>query len=191
MTTDYTYINEDLRFSVSPDMYPDSPREWDNLGIITCPKQGKYSLADKGHAFDLDAWNMWDDVEADIRDNKGGVLILPLSIYDHGGVSIYVGKSVDRWDGSRVGFIYVTQEALDREGITLDKAEEILRAEVKTYNQYLMGDVYNILIEARVKACTCGECWSWETIDSCGGFYGHEEAHAEAKSRAEYELMNA
>lgn len=190
MKTDYTYINEDLRFSVSQDMYPDSPRDWDNLGIITCPKQGKYSLADKGEEFSLDDFNTWDEVEADIR-SKGGVLILPLSIYDHGGVSIYVGKQHDRWDGSRVGFIYVTQEALDREGITLDKAEEILRGEVDTYNQYLMGEVYSVLIESRVKACSCGECWSWETIDSCGGFYGYEYAHAEAKSRAEYELASA
>lgn len=179
--------HEGYRITVSTESDPLNPREWDNLGIITCPKQGKYSLADKGHEFNLDDWNMWDDVEEDIRTNKGGVLILPLSIYDHGGISIYVGKNVDRWDGSRVGFIYVTQEELDANGITdLAHAEALLRGEVKSFDKYLRGDIYSYLVEENRKACSCGECEEWVEVDRCGGWEEEADAIMEAKQVAEY-----
>ena len=182
--------HDGYRITVSTESDPLNPREWDNLGTITCPKQGKYSLADKGHAFDMDDFNTWDEVEADIR-ARGGVLILPLSIYDHGGISIYIGKNVDRWDGSRVGFIYATEEDIYKEGLTLDQAEALLRGEIKSFDKYLRGDIYTYTVEENRKACSCGECEEWVVVDSCGGWEEEADAITEAKQVAEYYAKKA
>lgn len=177
--------HEGYRITVSPESDPLNPREWDNLGIITAPRQGKYSLADKGHAFSMDDFNTWDEVEADIR-VRGGVLIFPLSLYDHGGISIYIGKNVDRWDGSRVGFIYATAEDIYKEGLTIEQAEAILRGEINSYDKYLRGDIYTYQVEENRKSCTCGECSEWVVVDSCGGWELEEDAITEAKQVAEF-----
>lgn len=181
------YINEDLRVTVDYDSDPLSPREWDNFGIITCPRQGKYSLADKDHAFDLNDFNTWQEVEADIRDNKDGVLIFPLGIYDHSGLSLYIGSKHDRWDGGQVGFIYCTKEDMKNEGIDEAKAEEILRAEIDTYDAYLKGEVYSYRIEIREK-CSCGECEAWVGLNSCSGYFSIEDAFEAGKEEAEVYL---
>ena len=62
----------------------------------------------------------------------------------------------------------------------IKKAEEALRAEVETYNQYLTGDVYGFRqfkINKNPKKCpTCEHIVEEKEteIDSCWGFYGSD-----------------
>ena len=181
MKEEYFY-NDDrtVRGLVSIDPYSMDPREWDNFGRMIC-RNRKYSLGDE-HDLNLEDCNSWDDVKEVIK-SAGGVLILPLGLYDHGGISMYIGGKTDEWDSGQVGFIYVTKDDLDREGLTIESAEEILRNEVKIYDAYLTGNVYRWDAYQQVKACSCGECTEWEAIESNSEYLTTEEAN---KDMTEY-----
>jgi hypothetical protein len=96
---------------------------------------------------------------------------------------MYIGEQHDKWDGGQVGFIYVTKEQLRKEysvkRITKDiltKAEQVLRAEVKTYDDFLTGQVFGYMIDSKDE----------ENIESCWGFYGEDYCLEEAKSIVDY-----
>jgi len=171
---DYTYSKDgDFRGWVDIDHFADDPREWDNLGTMVC-FHNKYRLGDSTD-FKANDYESWNELHDAIKAN-GGVLILPLGIYDHGGITMYVGTKVDSWDSGQVGFIYCTEKDLEREGLSKERAEEILRGEVKTYDAYLTGNVYVWGVEQRVSACSCGECKEWEAVETNGGYTDHKEA---------------
>lgn len=160
-----------------------SPRGWYNLGKMVCFHK-RYDLGDN-HDHKSNEFNGWDDFEQHLIKEHGAVIILPLFLYDHSGLSMKVGsfrgllpQGHAEFDSGQVGFVYATKEAINKEYIvkritkeTLEKAEKALRAEVETYDQYLTGDVYDYVI---VKKKKCGECSheDEEVLDSCGGFYG-------------------
>jgi len=174
--SDNNYVYSDcgtFRGEVSVDIYSMDPREWDNFGRMVC-FHNRYALGDK-HDFNKNDYDSWDEVREAIK-GEGGVLILPLGIYDHSGISMYIGNTHDRWDGGQVGFIYVTQEDMDREGVTIEKAEAILRNEVKVYDAYLTGNVYRWDLWQKVASCSCKECEHWEAVESNGEYIDHREA---------------
>ena len=51
-----------------------------------------------------------------------------------------------------------------------------MEQEVKTYDQYLTGDVWGYIIEDD----------SGEVLDSCWGFFGHDYCEEEAKAQLKY-----
>ena len=157
--------------------YPDSPREWDNLGTMVCFHR-RYNLGDK-HGFNKDDFSSWDEVKQAIVEN-GGKYIAPLYLYDHGGISISIGSFIGKaphaeWDSGQVGLIYTTEEAIAEFGIEADKVESRLESEVDTYDKYLMGEVYGYKIMERN---TCGTCnhIEVEEVDTCYGYYSEESA---------------
>ena len=93
--------------------------------------------------------------------------ILPLYLYDHSGLTMSVAPFDDRWDSGQVGWIYATNEEIAKEFSSLpkydgiDKAEDILRAEVQNFDYFLRGECYGFeLLENGI------------TVDSCWGFLG-------------------
>ena len=110
---------------------------------------------------------------------------LPLWIYDHSGISMSTGKQCS-WDSSFVGLIfvekdfYLAQMCLKDEKDWKSKAKETLEGEVKTYSDFLEGDVYEwTLYEPTVviRQSMDGKELSRkideesEVVDSMGGFY--------------------
>ncbi len=169
-----TYERNGLDVNIYYDTSPESPREWDNVGVMICSHRN-YNLGDE--QFNADDYDGWDDLRKYLVDERKAVIILPLGLYDHSGITMYVGDSHDRWDGGQVGFIYCTQEDIDREWDgDKQKAEDYLRGEVKTYDQYLVGDIYGFTITNPKDG---------EEIDSCWGFYGAEAVKEEANSMAD------
>lgn len=166
---------------VEPDDVPESPRDWDNLGTMVC-NYGGYTLGDE--QFNSDNYDGWDDLEKRLIEDKGAVVILPLVLLDHSGLRMDVGSGntvhgyTCQWDIGRVGFIYCTQEDMDKEGVSKERVKKILRSEVKTYDQYLMGDVYFYSVEDD----------EGEHVDSCGGIYGYDETIEVAKEAIDYEV---
>ena len=79
----------------------------------------------------------------------------------------------DRWDSGQVGFIYATRDAVLK-GYSVSritkktraKVEAVLQLEVKTYDQFLQGDVWGYVIEDA----------AGKHVDSCWGYYGRDEA---------------
>jgi hypothetical protein len=107
------------------------------------------------------------------------IISLPLYLYDHSGITMNTTGFSCRWDSGCVGFIYVTKEQVRKEynvkRITkdiVDKVTKVLQGEVKTYDQYLTGDVYGYRI-SKVEVCDKG-CEHKEEVDSCWGYYGME-----------------
>jgi len=98
---------------------------------------------------------------------KQGYFFLPLAIYEHSGITMYIGGKYDhydgQWDCSDVGFIYVKkQEIFDNFICYLDKkekahkinknnwkiaAEHICRSEVEEYDMFLKGEVYSYFVD--------------------------------------------
>lgn len=107
------------------------------------------------------------------------VLMLPLYLYDHSGITMSTSGFNCRWDSGKVGYIYADLEKFKKEfGWTqLSRQRKFyiateLTNEVKTYDQFLTGEVYRYTVQD-----DNGDC-----VDSCGGFYSREDAEAEAKS---------
>ena len=166
---------------IYPEMEPENPREeWDNLGTMIC-FHPRYSLGDKT---DLKASNFQSlkEVEDYLINEKGAVIILPLVLLDHSGLWMRVGNSYDcdpgGWDTSRVGFIYASKDKILKEysaktlnKALLKKAEETLKMEIKTYSQYLEGNVVGYQIED----------YKGKNVAGCYGYYGVKDAIEEAK----------
>jgi hypothetical protein len=172
---------------IVPDSDPESPREWDNLGTMVCQHR-RYNLGDK-HDYDLSNCTSWSDVQ---RELGYPPIILNLYLYDHSGITISCSPFGDPWDSGQVGFIFATEETLIKEYGRIDeeiisKAKSVLEAEVKTYDEYLRGDVYGYRI---YEVCTCDHGHEHrEEIDSCWGYYGGEEGcMEEAESVVNYKI---
>jgi len=156
----------------------DSPREWDNLARMIFTG-GHSHLGDK-HGVDFNQFfesrqDFIDKGEQIVRKHFGDVVICyPVHLYEHSGTSISISDSYPyncRWDSGTIGFAIVTKEDIRKNfGIKrvtkeyIDKADRILKGEVETLNQYVMGEVYGFIIEDE----------NGEHIDSCYGFYGSD-----------------
>ena len=150
----------DLKVRVVVDPDPSSPREFDNLGTMVCWHR-RYNLGDK-HGFkeprDFEEWRRGKDL-----------VVLPLYLYDHSGLTMSTEPFSCPWDSGQVGYVYVERakvlEDFNRKRMTdalRRKAEKQLRAEVETYDEFLRGDVYGFVVEDA----------TGEHVDSCWGFYG-------------------
>ena len=102
---------------------------------------------------------------------KQHAIILPLYLYDHGGITMNTTGFSCPWDSGQVGWIYCTKEDFiketgytEKELFEEGKAEALLKGEVETYDQYLTGDVYGFVLEDE----------DGNQIDSCWGFYGSD-----------------
>ena len=127
-------------------------------------------------------------------------VMLPLYVYEHGGITMNTGGYSCPWDSGQAGYIYATRETILKEfsakKLTAKlrrQVEDILRSEVKTYAQYLEGDVYGYVIYKIDEPCDCDpEPWNnyppcnctkhAEVVDSCWGFYGSDVALEEGRS---------
>lgn len=148
----------------------ESPRAWDNLGKMVCFHR-EYNIGDK-HDFTVDSFNEF------IK--RKDIVKLPIFLYDHSGLWIKTSKFIEDsagWDTSFIGYIYVEHDKIKKEygkvtKKTIEKAIDVLENEVKTYNDFISGNVYGYIIEKAVKCDKCNHV-SFEIIDSCFGFIGN------------------
>lgn len=169
-----------LTISIETDDDPESPRDWDNLGKLICFHK-RYDLGDK-HNLRHEDFRGWAELEQHLRRELGAVVVLPLYLYDHSGITISTTPFNCPWDSGQIGFAYVTRETILKEyaakSVTkalLAKVEKGLRGEVETYDQYLRGEVYGYTVTDR----------TGEQLDSCWGFYGSDYCLAQAKEAAD------
>jgi len=147
-----------------------NPREWDNLGKMVCLHRN-YILGDK-HDYKRDEYNSWEELKDAIEENERPLVILPLYLYDHSGITMNTTGFSCGWDSGQVGWIYVTKKQLEILGTRIsdnetyaefkERLKEYLVAEVKTYDQYLTGDVYGFVLKDS----------EGDQVNSCWGFYG-------------------
>lgn len=117
---------------------------------------------------------------------ENGHVYLSVFLYDHSGLTVSTEPFSCIWDSGPIGFIYVTKEQLkseygDRSAPEAEEAaKKYMRGEIKTFDQYLTGDVWGVTIEKKTACKTCGDVTE-EHLDSCWGFYGREYAEEECK----------
>ena len=158
-----------------------NPREWDNLGTIIC-FHNDYVLGDKND-ISKSNFNSWNELGDFLIEEKKAVVIFPIRIYEHSGISISITNEYpynDRWDSGQIGFIYCDRETILKEyniksitQKTIEKVKECLRAEIETYNQYLTGEVFGYVLDKKVICDKCSNI-EYEHIDSCWGYYGND-----------------
>lgn len=173
-----TVETDTYRVGIGYDTNPFNPREDDNLGTMVCSHR-RYDLGDEV-AQNLDDYTSWDEwregeVPAD------AIVVLPLGLYDHSGISMFVGTKGGgvhaAWDSGQVGWVYATPADCERMGSPTDpeSVERILRGEVETYDAYLRGEVYGYTV-SKVSECECCNHKEYEHQTSVGGFYTYEDA---------------
>ncbi len=166
-----------LGVNIYSDIEPPNPRtDWDHLGTMVTWHR-RYQLGDQQPSERPSDWYA--------ENIKPGDVILPLHMYEHGGIALRVGPFSCPWDSGQLGYIYATAETIRKEysakRISKKLRQQVadnLRAEVEEYGQYLAGDVYYYAILGPTGA----------TIDSCCGFYGLKYARQAAGEAAEYIL---
>lgn len=166
------------KIRIMQDDSPESPREWDNLGTMVCFHR-RYTLGDKhdfGSPEDFQEW---------LKENPSEVL--PLYLLDHSGITMRTGSFGDPWDSGQVGWIYVTHKRIREEYGKLTKknkatARGCMEQEVKTYDDFLTGEVYGYQVIAP----------NGEDVASCWGYFGYPDDKSyimdEARSNVDYHL---
>ena len=191
--------------TVEYDECAEDPREWDNLCTMIC-WHNRYRLGDR-HKYD-DSDELFNDLlyricgmnpddyeDLPTRDKyklaceSDKLVIKPINMYDHGGITVSTSNGYpynDRWDSCCVGFIYVTKKQVLAQGFSVDEeywtnwANNFIENEMKTYDQYVRGEVYWYKLTKKVmEQDLCHHCGEVireyeeeEEIDACGGFYG-------------------
>ena len=160
---------------ILPDIYPESPREWSNLGSMQC-FHSRYDLGDK-KVVDSNDYKGWSDMEYALKKDHDAVIILPIYMYDHSGITVNTKPFSCPWDSGRLGLIFASREDIlvnfNVKRLTksiIERATKILEGEVETYDQFLRGDVYGYRIEDK----------DGDEVDSCYGFYGIDTVREEA-----------
>jgi hypothetical protein len=175
MTTATTTKTE-YRYEIEQSEYIDeSPRDWCTVGTMAL-FHSRYNLPNESIVKNSYDYNSWEDMEEFImqRHDVEYSCILPVYMYDHGGVTINTTGFSCGWDSGKIGFIFIDNDTLKDEGLTEEQGVEAIRREVSEYDQYLRGDVYDILIYK-------GD----ELIESHCNYYGYDYAEAVAKDEIE------
>lgn len=161
----------------------DSPRDWEgNIGKMICfhkrydlGDKHDYSNPDEFHDFlkiNQQSMNDYNKVNTTLRgennlfiQNKKNLILLPLYLYDHSGITIATTPFHCRWDSGQVGYIYAkkSKKRTDEETI------KILNQEVKLYDQYITGEIYKFEISKKQNF-----------LDGLWGFYQKDDCIDEA-----------
>ena len=155
-----------MRYEILTDEGPESPRQ-DGFGTILYTSF-RYELGDER----VDQ----EEIEEKVKDSS--LIAIPVYAMIHGSVQLSTSKFSCPWDSGQSGIIYISKEEV-RKTWNLTKISkkrrelviEALKNEIKTYSQYLSGEVYGYRIFDD----------NDEEIDSCWGFYGMDTAESEAK----------
>ena len=192
-----TFTHANMTVKIFQDETPPNPREeFNNLGTMLCFHK-RYNLGDstsKSRLYktvpkiDHGDYSSWAEMEAAIVRDHDAAVVLPLYLYDHSGITMSTGPHGCRFDSGQVGFIYCTKRTILNEYTVggqprkrlskqvLQKVRECLESEVKTYDDYLTGNVYGFVVEDA----------QGEESASCWGFYGIEDAREAGKEQAGY-----
>ena len=167
----------EIKFGVDTFSGCDSPRDWDNLGKILTNGNNKYAPNEAPSAYselaDFEFSNLHDDTEKLI---KLGFYSVPLSVYDHSGVSISIGEA-HGWDCGVIGFYVAKIDDLVRDygQDWHEKVDSIFEGEIETYDNYINGEVFEYALFR-----------DDEPVDSLSGIYPCKDLDAFASDIAGY-----
>lgn len=152
-------------------MYPDSPRNWDNLGYFVTVDRN-YDSPDKNETLQAivkNSGNVANNQKEHMaliafaikkQMDEKVLIIYPVTKYEHGGVSYSLGVK-NGFDYSNNGFYIVTDKTAKVLGTPKKSFEKVIEREISAYNKYANGEIYSFVLYDE----------NGEMEDSCGGFY--------------------
>ena len=173
-----------FELKIEHDDDPMNPRtDWDNITTMICFHK-RYDLGDKTD-YKSDNFDSWDELKTQIESDYKVLMIKPLYMYDHSGITISTSPFGCRFDSGQIGWVFVDKDNLQRisgdsDGFNELNLEEITDSEVKTYDQYITGEVYRYTIY-EIETCSLGHEHK-NFVEGCGGYFGEEECENEGKS---------
>lgn len=169
-------MSRNINIKIEHDSDAESPRGWSNIGYMICFHR-RYHLGD-GHTYGTCDAESWEDLGHYLEAAEDAVVIMPLYLYDHSGITISTSPFSCPWDSGQVGFILARRCDVLKEwgrkrmsAKLLEQVRQCLLAEVEVYDKYLRGDTWGYIIEDE----------SGEQLDSCWGFFGREAAEEAAE----------
>lgn len=190
------------RIRLVQDDFPNDPRNglWDNVTRMYCLHR-RYDLGDNDEtlgfagqtagkvqrvASECKGTPFWSSLKHMLVRDQQAVAIFPLYLYDHSSLTVKIGdfgsaglpQGHCQFDTMRLGFIYTTWDLIrechpDWKRFSpqrINWVRSVMDEEVETYNQYLNNDVWGFVVEE----LACEKCGTWESVDSCYGFYGSD-----------------
>lgn len=138
--------------------------------------------------------NLFDftEIERIVEVLKEKLVILPIYMYEHSGITIKTTPFGCEWDSGQVGFIYATITDIKNNYsgeliASVENMENILVNEVKLYDQYLNNETFGFvkyeinmdklqeikdLKESNLTMLELEDLDIVKEVDSCWGFYG-------------------
>ena len=192
-----TFEHAGFRVSIYQDEHEEGPGQWGNgkaEGIFLRAYHRQFHVdgvergitSRRGRAMSQDEAIEFFNAHKNAR---GPWRVYPLYAYIHSGVCLSLGSDPSGgfdpggWDTSHLGFIAVRK----RDFPGKERARKAAESLVETWNQYLSGDVYGYVVEARVPDADGDEGdATYEEVDSCWGCYGIEDARQQAREAAEH-----
>lgn len=175
-------IADTLRVVTCIDLDPIPPMQYPEVDhfIVACHRQF-YQSVEGFDGKEEDFAESWESTHK----------IFPLSAYIHGGVSLYLGTHrTCQFDSGQVGWVLVPKTYTDPDGLCDEGFwHKFARSLVNEWNDYLDGDVWQVMVEERDSAED-----DWENSLEWGsivGIVGELNAVNEAKHLAEEVKSNA
>jgi len=169
---------DDFRMSLIDDYYPYLTERIDRRADAIYNKtEGNFEPKNKAY------WEYKEEALAKAFNNvcSKHIVLLPLYLYDHSGITMNTTGFTCRWDSGQVGYIYIDKEkALKEYGGKIfsrqlkKRLTSYLKGEVETYDQYLTGDVYGFQLLKFTPSEDPDEDPEEEELDSCWGFFGRD-----------------
>lgn len=131
-------------------IYPDNPRDfYEPYTKMFCFVE-RYSIGDK-HSYKHWEFSGWDDFKNHLIKEHDARVILPMYMYEHSGIALSTTPFNCRWDSGQIGFIFASAKDI-RENFGVKKITkaieqkviEQIEFEVKEYDAYVSGDVWDI-----------------------------------------------
>ena len=182
------------KIKIRQDEYWGSPNDWEDETLFLVYDHRQFTVKRDGFE-PRDVYNYLEDCHEQVENNTyDKYWIFPVEAYIHSGVSLslFSGTKQCRWDSSVSGYILASKEEFK----DLETAKTAAKGLIKTWNQYLSGEIYGFIIEKPNTYYTIikenldkildgnnyvdiDEFYSnsteevdWEEIDSCWGYYG-------------------
>jgi hypothetical protein len=167
MSEKIEYKGYTITLELDPD--PLNPRvEFDHIGTIDAHTR-RYDLSDLKPP--LTPYTKHNDLTTARRlivSNDHALIILPLFVYDHSGITIRTTPFSDSWDSGQIGWVYLTRSTIQKNWgytrLTARRTNDLTRYlmdEVAEFDAYLTGNVWGYSLEGPNS-----------DSDSCWGYYG-------------------
>ena len=112
--------------------------------------------------------NPFDDEFKEILAKCKDIVVLPVYMYDHSGITINTTGFSCGWDSGQIGWIWATKEEICKEyGCKIltkkirEKVEEVLRNEIKILDCWIRDEIYGYVVTDPNDEGNSESCWGF------------------------------